>query len=49
MKELKSSLDTIRKTASELIMGIEGQLIELQRDREIMQEQETSSPHWQSP
>ena len=43
MKELKSSLDTIRKTASELIMGIEGQLIELQRDREIMQEQEKES------
>ena len=39
MKELKSSLDTIRKTASELITGIEGQLQELQRDREMMQEQ----------
>jgi len=38
MKELKSSLDTIRRTASELITGIEGQLQELQRDREIMQE-----------
>lgn len=43
MKELKSSLDTIRKTASELITGIEGQLQELQRDREIMQEQEKES------
>lgn len=43
MKELKSSLDTIRRTASELIMGIEGQLNELQRDREIMQEQEKES------
>ena len=40
MKELKSSLDTIRRTASELITGIEGQLQELQRDRELMQEQE---------
>lgn len=40
MKELKSSLDTIRRTASELIMGIEEQLLELQRDRELMQEQE---------
>ena len=39
MKELKSSLDTIRRTASELIMGIEGQLFELQHDRELMQEQ----------
>ena len=40
MRELKSSLDTIRRTASELITGIEGQLRELQRDRELMQEQE---------
>ena len=39
MKELKSSLDTIRRTASELITGIEGQLRELQRDRELMQGQ----------
>ena len=39
MKELKSSLDTIRRTASELITGIEEQLKELQRDREMMQEQ----------
>ena len=30
MKELKSSLDTIRKTASELITGIEDRLAELQ-------------------
>ncbi|MGN0345866.1 MAG: DUF3849 domain-containing protein [Lachnospiraceae bacterium] len=43
MKELKSSLDTIRRTASELITGIEGQLREIQRDREIMQEQEKES------
>ena len=43
MKELKSSLDTIRRTASELITGIEGQLKELQRDREMMQEQEKES------
>ena len=33
MKELKSSLDTIRKTASELITGIEEQLQELQMNR----------------
>ena len=39
MKELKSSLDTIRKTASELITGIEGALRELQLNREIEQEQ----------
>ena len=43
MRELKSSLDTIQKTASELITGIEGQLMELQRDREIMEEQEKES------
>ena len=43
MKELKSSLDTIRRTASELITGIEEQLIEIQRDREMMQEQEKES------
>lgn len=40
MPELKSSLDTIRKTASELITRIEAQLQEIQRDREVMQEQE---------
>ena len=39
MKELKSSLDIIRRTASELITGIEEQLREIQRDREMMQEQ----------
>ncbi len=38
MKELKSSIDTIRRTASELITGIEEQLKELQRDREMMQD-----------
>lgn len=40
MKELKSSLDTIRKTASELIKGIEGQLQELQHNREVEQGQD---------
>ena len=39
MKELKSFLDTIRKTASELITGIEGALRELQLNREMEQEQ----------
>jgi antirestriction protein ArdC/predicted nucleotidyltransferase/uncharacterized protein YqgV (UPF0045/DUF77 family) len=39
MKELKSSLDTIRKTASELITGIEGALRELQLNHEMEQEQ----------
>ena len=39
MKELKSSLDTIRKTASELITGIEGALQELQLNRAIEKEQ----------
>lgn len=41
MKELKTSLDTIRKTSSELITGIERQLRELQLDREIIQEKES--------
>ena len=40
MKELKSSLDTIRKTASELITGIEDRLAELQKDRAVVQNQE---------
>ena len=40
MKELKSSLDTIRKTASELITGIEGALRELQLNREMEQSKE---------
>ena len=39
MKELKSSLDIIRKTSSELITGIEGVLRELQLNREMEQEQ----------
>lgn len=38
MKELKSSLDTIRKTASELITGIEGAMQELQLNQEMEQE-----------
>ena len=40
IKELKSSLDTIRKTASELITGIEGALKELQLNREMEQEKD---------
>ena len=43
MKELKSSLDMIRRTASGLITGIEAQLFELERDRELMKEQEKES------
>lgn len=43
LEGLKSSLDTIRRTASELITGIEEQLKELRRDRDIMQEQEKES------
>lgn len=43
MKELKSSLDTIRKTASELITGIEDRLAELQKDRLVEQEQNKES------
>ncbi|MBQ2886948.1 MAG: DUF4316 domain-containing protein [Alphaproteobacteria bacterium] len=40
MKELKSSLDTIRKTASQLITGIEEQLQELQLNRTMEQMQD---------
>lgn len=40
MKELKSSLDIIRKTSSELITGIEGALRELQLNREMEQEKD---------
>lgn len=39
MTELKSSLDTIRRTASEMISGIELYLQELQKDRVVEQEQ----------
>ena len=39
MAELKSSLDTIRRTASELISGIETQLQELKKERVTEQEQ----------
>lgn len=42
MKELKSSLDTIRKTASELITGISERLQELKRDRGQELEQNTA-------
>ena len=42
-KELRFSMDTIRRTASELITGIEEQLQELQRDREVSQEQTKKS------
>ena len=42
-KELRFSMDTIRRTASELITGIEEQLQELQRDREVSQEQTKES------
>lgn len=40
MTELKASLDTIRKTASELITGIEGQLQALQLNRAMEQAEE---------
>ena len=42
-KELKSSMDTIRRTASELITGIEKQLEEIRRDREVSLEQTKES------
>ena len=42
-KELRSSMDMIRRTASELITGIEEQLQELQRNREVSQEQTKES------
>lgn len=40
MTELKSSLDTIRRTASEMISGIEVHLQELQKDRVVEKEQD---------
>lgn len=40
LPELKSSLNTIRKTSSELIRGIETQLLELLEERESEQTQE---------
>ena len=42
-KELRASMDTIRRTASELITGIEEQLQELQMNREVSQEQTKES------
>lgn len=49
MKELKSSLDIIRKTASELITGIEDRLAELQKDRAVEQEQKQKQELEESP
>lgn len=40
MPELKSSLDTIRRTSSELIKGIETQLLEIEKERAAEQVQE---------
>ena len=40
MPELKSSLDTIRRTSSELIKGIEAQLLEMEKERAAEQAQE---------
>ncbi|MEY8433628.1 YodL domain-containing protein [Lachnospiraceae bacterium 48-42] len=40
MPELKSSLDTIRRTSSELIKGIEAQLLEIEKERVAEQSQE---------
>ena len=40
MPEVKSSLDTIRRTSSELIKGIEAQLLEIEKERAAEQSQE---------
>ena len=40
MPELKSSLDTIRRTSSELIKGIEAQLLEIDKERAAEKAQE---------
>ncbi len=40
MPELKSSLDTIRRTSSELIRGIETQLLEIEKEKAAEQAQE---------
>ncbi len=42
-RELHSSMDTIRKTASEMITGIEGQLLALEQERAMLQEAEKES------
>lgn len=38
-KELRASMDTIRKTASELITGIEEQLHLLELEKEVVQKE----------
>ena len=42
-RELHSSMDTIRKTASEMITGIEGHLLALEQERAVQQEAERES------
>ncbi len=42
-RELHSSMDMIRKTSSEMITGIEGQLLALEQERAMLQEAEKES------
>lgn len=44
LKELKSSLETIRATAHELITTIDGHLAQLQKERQAQQEQPQAAP-----
>lgn len=44
MSELKASLETIRKTASEIISSIDGKMAELQKDKEQTKTQEQEKP-----
>lgn len=44
LKELKSSLETIRATAHELITNIDGHLAQLQKERQAQQEQPQAAP-----
>lgn len=44
LKELKASLETIRTTAHELIITIDGHLAQLQKERQAQQEQPQAAP-----
>ena len=44
LKELKASLETIRATAHELITTIDGHLAQLQKERQVQQEQAAEQP-----
>lgn len=49
LAELKSSLETIRNTAAELIDTIDGHIAELQKDREQTAEHQPGHEEWSEP